>query len=290
MAAKKSRKSAKAPGPTGSVRSGSDAAERMRRAHGKLHLVFGARDERSYIKQRYYSAPFNVAALPRSRNDKTLEVVFMSSAPGILDGDDYDIRLRSESGSRVKLGGQAYQRLLKMKSGSRQHQRIDMDDDAVLSFIQHPLVPHEGSDFSGESTLQVGDGCLLLFSEIITCGRLGRGERFAFKRLRNSTSLRHNERLLFKDNVILEPSSMDLESIGNLEGYTHQGMLLACDTRGDEGSLLEAACREYLNSDQFLLGVSRPAPTLVVVRALGKSGETMYDAFKQLEAGILASI
>ena len=112
-----------------------------------------------------------------------------SSSPGILNNDDYKIRIKIEDNAKVHLTTQGYQRIFSMKNTASQHMNIFMDDNASLYFLPHPSVPHAKSSFSSVNNIYLSDHHHLIWSEIITCGRKLSGESFEFLRYHSLTNV-----------------------------------------------------------------------------------------------------
>jgi urease accessory protein len=208
----------------------------------------------------------------------------MSSSPGILDGDHYDIDIRTESHSRLQLQSQSYQRLFNMKTGAQQQQRIHLERQSVCSYVQHPVVPHENAIFKSHTVAHLEDDCEFTFGEIITCGRKHSGEVFRFSRLHNITEIFHRGKLILKDNLLLQPRLLPMHAIGQMEGYTHQATLLYINTGTTHMESHMAVLRQLLEAEQGITGgVSLPDPRCLVVRILGNGGEQLYNCLRKMQ-------
>ncbi|MDE7476871.1 MAG: urease accessory protein UreD, partial [Lachnospiraceae bacterium] len=64
-----------------------------------------------------------------------------------------------------------------------------------------------------------------LYTDIVTAGRVGMGERFAFRHYHNRICIRINKKPIWIDNCLLNPMLMDMENILFFDGYTHMGTL-----------------------------------------------------------------
>jgi urease accessory protein len=207
----------------------------------------------------------------------------MSSSPGMLDGDHYEIDIEVESGCSLQLQSQSYQRIFNMEQGATQRQQIKLHTGAAFTYIQHPVVPHEKAIFKGVNKIELSDNCQLTFGEILTCGRKHSGEVFKYTSFHNITEVYHNGKLLVKDNLLLQPRTVDMAAIGQMEGYTHQATLIHVNTRADvEEGLVDAlhALPEVENEVAF--GVSRPSAGILIVRMLGNGGEQLFTALQKI--------
>lgn len=255
----------------------------------KLDITTGFKDGRTYLKDNYFTRPFRLANVGEDRSDPALYLVIMSSSPGILDNDHYDIDIVVEGGSRLQLQSQSYQRLFNMKDGADQKMNIQLQHGSELSYIQHPVVPHEHSIFTAHNRIDMSDDTIFTYGEIITCGRKHYGEIFRFKKFQNLTEVYHNNKIILKDNILIEPDALDVNAMGQVEGYTHQATLLHVDKRtGDVSELVEFAHNLLAEEKDIIFGVSQPSPDTMVIRVLGNGGEQLFSIFKSIEKHLWA--
>lgn len=251
----------------------------------KLDMTVEHQYGKTCLKDTYFTRPFRIANIGEDRSDPALYLMIMSSSPGILDKDFHDIRITVKPHGRLLLQTQSYQRLFRMDEGAGQRMVIDLHENSRLSYIQHPVVPHEHSIFESHSTVLLADNAVFTFGEIITCGRKHSGELFRFTRFGNLTEVYHNDNLLLKDNILLEPALCNMYTLGQTEGYTHQATLLHIDTGTTTDASGTADCmRAALEAEEdIVFGISQPAPSCTVVRVLGNGGEQIFEAFKRIE-------
>lgn len=250
----------------------------------KLNIVAGFKDKRSYLKDTFFTRPFRVADVGQYKTDLDLYLMVMSSSPGLLDDDQYDFSINVESGGRLQLHSQAYQRLFNMQRGASQQLVINLEPGSTFSYVPHPMVPHRNAKFKNHTTVHLQEDCELLLSEIITCGRKHSGEIFQFTYLQNLVEIYHKKKLLLKDNVWLCPQQTPLDAIGQLEGYSHQGTLVYLLTRTEPAS----ACIDGLyhlleNEKDIAFGISELEGNGFVLRMLGNGGEQLFNFFKQIQ-------
>lgn len=251
----------------------------------RLTITSGFKNQRSYLKDTFFTPPFRVADISEHRSDPTLYLMVMSSSPGMLDGDDYDIDIVVEAGSRLQLQSQSYQRLFNMQRGATQQQRIQLHPGSAFTYVQHPVVPHENAIFKGKNHIEVADNCMLTFGEILTCGRKHSGEIFRYSSFHNITEIFHNGRLLVKDNLLLQPALVDMAAIGQMEGYTHQATLLHVNTCTPITEEQVNILYELLGDEKAVsIGISNPSPCVLGVRILGNGGEQLFSCLQRIAA------
>jgi urease accessory protein len=253
----------------------------------QLTIIAGFREEKSYLKDAYFTRPFRLANVGQYKTDEALYLMVMSSSPGLLDKDQYDISIKLEASTRLQLQSQAYQRLYNMQTGATQKMMITLEAGSSFSYVPHPVVPHQNSKFKGHTVIYLQENCELLLSEIITCGRKHSGEIFRFTSFQNLTEVYFKQKLVFKDNVLLQPQQVPPGTIGQWEGYTHQGTLLYLNTG-------ERPAQVYLDKVQQLVkeengvsfGLSEMAVNGFVLRILGNGGEQLFNCFKRVQEAL----
>lgn len=250
----------------------------------RLNIISGYKDGRSYLKDSFFTRPFRIANIGEDRSDPSLYLMVMSSSPGILDNDHYDINIQLESGSRLLLESQSYQRLFNMQTGAQQKMEVMLSPGSTFSYIQHPVVPHERSIFKAHNIIQLSDHCNFTIGEIITCGRKHSGEVFRYSRFQSLTEVFYNNKLVLKDNVLLQPQLADIMTLGQMEGFTHQATLIHIDTGvSDLSETIETIHCLLETEEEIAFGVSQPFPSCMVARVLGNGGEQLYNAFRRIQ-------
>jgi len=252
-----------------------------------LKIEVEAREGKSFLRDAYVTQPFRIVPVGQYKTDGASYLMIMSSSPGILSGDTYDIQVVVKENARLQLQSQSYQRLFNMEGSASQKMDIKLQYGSHFSYVPHPVVPHEASTFKSINRVSVDDDCELTFSEIITCGRKHHGEAFKYAHFQNLLEVYHHDRLILKDNVLLRPDIMPLSSMGLLEGYTHQGTLVYLNTKNEEvDDLIEYFFKELENLENISFGISALQVKGFVIRILGNGGEQMFDFFRKVQ-GVL---
>lgn len=247
-----------------------------------LNIIAGFKGGKSYVKDLYVSLPFRCVSVGQRKDDNKLYQMIMSSSPGILDGDHYHLDISLEKGASMQLQSQSYQRLFNMKDEALQEINILMEDETSFAYVPHPVVPHEDSNFKSKAKINIGKNSQIIISEIITCGRKHYGEVFKLKRFQNLMEIYHDNKLIIKDNVLIQPDLIPINTIGNLEQYTHQGTLIFYSTKEniEKDHLIQTIIDHSEQfKDEMEIGVSAMEESGFVVRALGHGGEVMFNFF-----------
>lgn len=249
-----------------------------------LQIQIAHRDGTSYLKDAYVTTPFRVVPVGQYKKDKASYLMIMSSSPGLLDGDEHIIEINIDAGAKLQLQTQAYQRLFQMKGHASQTTKVIVNEGAVFSYVPHPVVPQNASSFLSHNVIKLNDNCHMLLSDIITCGRKMTGEVFHYTQFQNLTECFINDKLVVKDNVLLQPKQMPFEGIGFLEGFTHQGTLIYLNSTGlVVKDLIEMLYQQHHDIADAAFGISALQNNGFMIRILGHGAEQIFKLFKEIE-------
>lgn len=247
-----------------------------------LHIETKLRDGITYLKKAYFTPPFKLADVREDKKDKTLQLMLMSSSPGILDGDEYQMKIVLNENCSLKLLTQSYQRLFSMKGSASQNMEVNMAQSSSFSYLPHPTVPHENSDFKSKSKIYLSDNCQLIWGEILTCGRNQNGEVFLFSKYHNLTEIYMNGKLIIKENLLIKPLQINVNAIGQLEHYTHQASLIFLNETAD-AKMLKLDINSFLSTQTGIdHGITETPKNGLLIRILGYKGEQLHNCLNKI--------
>lgn len=247
-----------------------------------LHITIGNQGGFSYLKQVYFTTPFKVANISQQKKQPTLHLMLMSSSPGILDGDSYDIKIEVENNCALHLHTQAYQRLFNMKNGASQQMLVSIADGASFVYLPHPSVPHEQSVFTSQSNFYLGKNCHFIFGEILTCGRKLNGEAFLFSKYHSINRFFIQNQLVIKENLLMQPLAINVQAIGQMEGYTHQASFIFLNEEAEIKQLQKAFIDVLATEKDIEYGVSAAPVNGLIVRLLGNGAQQLFTILHTL--------
>ncbi len=254
-----------------------------------LHIKTKLKQHKTVLENVYCTTPFKVANITENKKLKELQLMLMSSSPGILDGDAYQLKIELGAGSHLHLHTQSYQRLFNMKQTATQSLEVKLAELSSFCYLPHPSVPHKSSDFTAINKIYLAANCRLIFGEILTCGRKLNGEVFSFSKYHNITEVFINNKLIIKENLLIQPATINLKAIGQLEGFTHQASLIFisenCDLN-EAGTLIDNLLAE---EKDMIYGITETPVSGLLVRLLGQKAEQLHDCLKAM-AAILTAI
>jgi urease accessory protein len=145
----------------------------------------------------------------------------MSPSGGILQGDRYrmDIALRKHAVAHITTQGAT--RIYRMERNyATQIVNIDVGEDCYFEYIPDQVIPYRDSRFYQEANLHVHDNATLLYSEIITPGRVASGEHFDYDICyMKAIAKDQSGGLKFTDVAMLEPKKRDMKIFGVLSNH-----------------------------------------------------------------------
>lgn len=250
--------------------------------NARLHIVTGLREGKTFLKNCFFTTPFKIADVTENKNDSFLQLMLMTSSPGILDGDKYDVKIELAEGCALQLHTQSYQRLFQMKKGASQKMEVLMHNNASFRYLPHPAVPHRESNFVTKNKIHLSEGCKLIWGEVLTCGRKLNGEEFVFTKYQNLTEIFLNGKLAVKENLLIVPSGFDIKSIGQLQEFTHQASLIYIDGKATINDLILETNKILSTEKDVCFGISALPINGAVVRMLGHKAEQLYNCLQQL--------
>lgn len=245
-----------------------------------LHIEVARRNGANFLKTAYATPPLKVADISENRKE-ALRLMLMSASPGILDGDNYDMKFVVEKNVSVQLETQSFQRLFQMKQGASQRLQVHLQAGSSFCYLPHPVVPHQYSIFKAHNQIFLEQDCTLIWSDVLTPGRLP-GEQFCFSTYHNCTELFLNGKLIVKDNLLLQPTVKTVTGRGLLEGFTHQATLFYLQEKVNMAEKKQAALAWLSKQEKVQCGISTLAASGLVVRLLGYSGEQLFMCIKKL--------
>ncbi len=250
----------------------------------ELHIQTALRNNITFLKKAYCTTPFKIANITEDKKHKTLNLMLMSSSPGILDGDEYEIKIEVEKDCALNLQTQSYQRLFNMKDGALQNMEVHLQDGASFCFIPHPSVPHESSIFTAKNKIFLSNNCDLIWGEVLTCGRKLSGEVFLFSKYHNVTEIFLNNKLIIKENLLVQPSVVDVTAIGQLEGYTHQATLIYLNEKAAIKTLIKEITEFLSTQNEIAFGITAAPKNGIIIRLLGYKAEQLFNCLKTIGA------
>ncbi len=267
---------------------------------GKLKIVLDVESisGRTIIKEKESVFPLSVQKemYYDQFQPKMTHVYIVSSSGGILQGDKYMIDIILEKNTLAHITTQGATRVYGMNvSNAIQVVNVSLDDGAYLEFIPDQIIPYKNSRFYQKINFKVHDNATMIYSEIISPGRIGMGEIFDYEicYLR-SIGKNHKDELRFTDYTKIEPKKMKLQDFGVLEQKQIMATMYILAKTNDIEKISQTLENEIKNSSEVEFGWSTMTKENgILLRILGNTTRDVirlvYDITKIVRKIILNS-
>ena len=246
-------------------------------------------DGKTIVAKQFSQAPLQIqkALYPDNSLPQMAYLYVMSMSGGILQGDRYktDILLRNKAISHITTQGAT--RVYGMNSNSAlQILNITVEKDCYLEFIPDQIIPYKGSRYYQEVNLNVHDCSTVIYSEILTPGRVAMGESFEYDVCYLRMHCKNQEaRNRFLENTKIEPKKQRVRDFGILGEYEIVGTVYVL-AKKEKITELDGVISEKLREfEKISAGTSiLPDESGIIVRILGNKTDGIFEGvFKIVE-------
>ena len=233
----------------------------------------------SRLASSYCTPPYKVADITGDKRNPELQLMLMSSSPGLLDRDEQTIRIALDPQAQLRLHTQAYQRLFTMHSGATQSMDVALGPHAGFCWLPHPVVPHAGAKVKCRNRIHLHPTSRLIWGEILTCGRKLTGEVFRLDSYHSRTEVFIDEKLALLENQFLHPKTVAVNTLIQLGTHTHQASLITTINHPRERlDACLAAQRDIVS------GITEGPAGILVIRLLADGAERLFHLLNTLAA------
>ncbi len=247
-------------------------------------------DSKTYVKSLLSKAPFLVqkAMYPDTTHPNFAHVYMMSSSGGILQGDEQQIHVMVGTNAQARITTQSATKIYKMENGhASQYINIHSQEGSYLEFIPHQIIPFKSSRFYQEVNLEVEKNSVLIYSEIISAGRIASGEKFDFDLCFLRTTGYRNGKMLFTDVMNLSHKNKpNLESLFGGKGVFSTIYILGSSVRIER--IVDEINLATKNTSLLASCSSLPFDSGIIVRILADSVSEIVDLTESI-TGVLRS-
>lgn len=262
-----------------------DTPETAPALRGHLHLAAAARASgETYLARQSFRAPFHLSK--PYWDGRALHVQLVNSTAGILAGDELELDLGAEPGAALAVTTPAAARAFMMQSGAAVcRQRFAVGADAWLEYSPEALYPHRETNYAQHTRLELMAGASAFFTDQLAPGRVGRGECWAWRRLRLGFDVVLDGRLLLRER--LDTSGAELARLAAFHGMSEAWFgtaVIATPTLAADAPVWEQI--RALHRHVCLCGVSTLAPGVWIVRLVASGGLVLRDTLAALRAAL----
>lgn len=244
----------------------------------------GGRRE-SYIEKQFYKLPLQVLTPFYQDADGTVFVYLLNPSGGILDYDRFAVDVRIKSGASAWIGtpsaGRIYKKRPEAEADAYQKSDFYVESGAVLEYCPEEIMPYANSAFTQENIFHLRKDSTLIAWDILSAGRAGRGECFAFDRYASKTFIYVEDCPLVIDKMVVCPDKTDVRNLQCMQDYLYTATVYAYADACDEElkSLLMAEDAHYTDG---IIGASLVTDRMLVIKILGMHAYAVYDELQSV--------
>ncbi len=245
--------------------------------------------DKTVITRQFSQVPLQIqrALYPETLLPEMAFIYAISPSGGILQGDRYmtDIVLKNKAIAHMTTQGAT--RIYSMNSNSAsQIVNITVGENCYFEYIPDQIIPYKNSRYYQKVNLNVHSNSTLVYSEILTPGRVAMKESFEYDICYLKTHCNNeNNEIRFLENTKIEPKKTKVTESGVLGKYKILGTVYIL-TRKNSITEFENNLNEYIkNSDGVYVGTSIISDESgIIIRILGNKTENVFNVvFKILE-------
>jgi len=244
---------------------------------------------KTVVTRQFSQVPLQIqrALYPENSLPGMAYLYVISPSGGILQGDRYrtDVLLKNKAVAHITTQGAT--RIYSMNSNSAsQMVNITVDENCYLEYIPDQIIPYKNSRYYQKVNLEVHDNSTLIYSEVLTPGRVAMGESFEYDICYLRTHCKNQEKKIrFLENTKIEPKKQKLKNFGILGEHSIVGTVYIL-TRKEDVIELENTINEAIRDrHEVSVGTSiLPDESGIIIRILGTKTELVFDVvFKTVE-------
>ena len=244
---------------------------------------------KTVITKQFFQTPLQIQrALYLENSLPEMAYLFVvSPSGGILQGDRYRTDLLLKNNAKAHITTQGATRVYSMDSNSAsQIVNITVDENCYLEYIPDQIIPYKNSRYYQKVNLKVHDNSTLIYSEILTPGRVAMGESFEYDICYLRTHCRNQDKKIrFLENTKIEPKKQRLKDFGILGEYDAVGTVYILTRKDNIADLENSINMAIRNIDEVSVGTSLlPDNSGIIIRILGNKTDNIFEViFKTLE-------
>lgn len=261
-------------------------ADRSRDRTAVLDVNAVCRDGRTVLDGQYCTSPIKIAkTFPEG---KSLCVMIMDASPGMLSGDRYELRWTAGEGAHLCLTNQGFTKVhpsVPGGPGASAESRYRLAPGACIETMMKPIMLYRDASYANRTEVELERGSVWMQGEVLSPGRLLRGESFVYEQLDNRISVYYEGELIHHQRLLVRPGEQSIAAKGAWDIYSHLGSFLVCSDRVD-GALLEAV-RAVLDrlpfaQDQLYAGAAMTYRHGLIVNAAGSAAWIIQHMIKEV--------
>jgi len=248
---------------------------------GTLRLGFERRGPATVLARARYTLTLQVLA-PMALDDPAAVVSVVNPTGGLLGGDRLTIDVSVGPAAHACLTTPSATKVYRTSGApARQDVTLRLEAGAICEWVPDHTIPFAGSALRQRIEVEIADGACLILVDAFAAGRVGRGERWAFRRLESAVTVRDAKgRLLQERFVLTEDGALEPGALGATDGrpYFASMAVIAADA---EAFRREVTARFAVEGEVLIAAGALPRRG-AVVRCLAASAPALLHAVDAL--------
>jgi urease accessory protein len=251
-----------------------------------LRLEQDSSTRKTSVKEQYSRVPLYAqrALYLEEALPNMAYMYIISPSGGILQGDRYRMDITLRNGAFAHITTQGATRIYRMeKNFATQIINIDVGESCYFEYIPDQVIPYRDSRFYQEANLRIHDNATMLYSEIITPGRVASGEYFHYDVCyMKAIAKDQNDNLKLIDVAMLEPKKRDMRIFGVLASHDVTGNMYIFTKK--KVSEINDRVNESLQStiNVYAGATTLPDKSGIGIRMLGKTASDLRQVIYEV--------
>ena len=248
---------------------------------GILEIELKQGNNKTTITKQFSQVPLQIqrAVYPEESIPEMAYLYIISPSGGILQGDRYKIDVTLKNNAISHITTQGATRIYSMNSNfASQITNITVDDNCYLEYIPDQIIPYQNSRYYQKVNLNIHDKATMIYSEVLTPGRMAMNEYFDYDVCYLRTYCKNQEeKFRCLENMKVEPKNQNLNSDGILGKNKIVGTVYIL-TKKDHITELENIINTNLEKlEAVSIGTSiLPNESGIIVKILGDNTEDIF--------------
>lgn len=244
---------------------------------------------KTIVTKQFSQVPlqFHRALYPENSLPEMAYLYVISPSGGILQGDRYRIDVSLKNNAVAHMTTQGATSIYSMNSNfASQLLNITVDENCYLEYVPDQIIPNKNSRYYQKVNLKVHNNSTLVYSEILTPGRVAMGESFEYDICYLRTHCKNqDDKIRFLENTKIEPKKQRLQDFGILGEHKIIGTVYILTKKENIIELENTINKDIRHTPLVSVGTSiLPDESGIIIRILGNKTDSVFDViFNVLE-------
>ncbi|WP_338597632.1 urease accessory protein UreD [Clostridium baratii] len=247
---------------------------------GEIKIILEEKNGKTVINNIYHEGVSKVSPTMYLDSEEIPCYFLMHMGGGYVEGEICTNYIELKKGARSIITTQAPTLIYKSQNGvpCKQYSMIKLEEDSVLEYMLDNTILFKDAIYEQNTDIYMDKNATLIYTDGLTSGWSPDGEKFQYDIVRMKNKIYMDGKLVFLDNLLLDPKNQDLEELGFLEGYSNYGTAIIIDRRIDPTYVEKL--REEIESFNLDInfGISMLEVNGFVIRVLGNLTQDIQKA------------